>query len=151
MKAKLVFTTALMALFLKVSAQEKPERDFKNEFLVSSGTYFSTKVTDKKWNNINGKSYTSAKYADYTGQTFVKLFPAVDAKVSLEYAVKTEKGELQIEVADSNDNVIFTENFTQSEKGKVELSLKGGENYQIRFNGKNTKGSYLCQWIAHKN
>lgn len=142
MKSKIVFLGLFIMCIFSVNAQ----KDWSNQFLISSGTYFDSKITDSKWGNTNGKSYTSAKYSDYSGITHVKLLAMKPMNVSLDYAIEVKKGILEMEVVDSNNNVVFKQNFTTSEKGITSLDLKQGLDYQIRFNGKQAKGSYFCQW-----
>lgn len=125
---------------------QKPSKDWDNKFLISSGTYFDTKVTDSKWGNVNGKSYTSANYSEYSGFTYVKLLAMKPMNISLSYDIELKKGSLEMQVVDSNNTVVFTQNFEASEKGTAKVDLKQGEDYQIRFNGKQAKGSYFCQW-----
>lgn len=125
---------------------QKASKDWDNKFLISSGTYFDTKVTDSKWGNVNGKSYTSANYSEYSGFTYVKLLAMKPMNISLNYDIELKNGSLEMQLVDSNNTVVFTQNFEASEKGIAKVDLKQGEDYQIRFNGKQAKGSYFCQW-----
>lgn len=145
MKRKIILLGWILLCVLNVNAQ-KVSKDWENKFLVSSGTHFESEITDKKWGNTNGKSYTSAKYSEYSGISYVKLSALKPLNVSLTYEIEVEKGELEMEVVDNNNNTIFKQNFTKSEKAMANLELKQGVNYQLRFNGKKAKGSYFCQW-----
>lgn len=145
MKSKMFFLVVLHLCMFASNAQKAP-KDFENKYLVASGTHFDSEITDKKWSNTNGKSYTSASYVDYSGMTYVKLSALKPMNVSLTYEIEVKKGGLDMEVVDNNNNVIFRQSFTTSEKGMTNLELKQGGNYQIRFNGKKSKGSYFCQW-----
>ncbi|MGC4040597.1 MAG: hypothetical protein QM710_07400 [Flavobacterium sp.] len=146
MKSKIVFLGLLIMCIFSGNAQKRNSQDWDNKSLVSSGTYFGSKITDSKWGNVNGKSYTSANYSEYSGFTYVKLFAMKPMNVALNYEVELEKGELEIEVVDSKNEVVFKQNFPASKKGSTNVDLKQGEDYQIRFNGKQAKGSYFCQW-----
>lgn len=145
MKCKVVFLGLFIMCFFNTKAQ-KVSTDWDNKFLISSGTYFDSKITDSKWGNSNGKSYTSADYSEYTGFTYVKLLAKKPMNVSLNYDIELKKGALEMQVVDSNNTIIYKQNFETSEKGIANVALKEGENYQIRFNGKQAKGSYFCQW-----
>lgn len=145
MKRKIVFL-GLLLLCVFASNAQKASKDWENKYLVASGTHFDSEIKDKKWANTNGKSYTSASYADYSGITYVKLSALKPMNVSLTYEIEVKKGGLDMEVVDNNNNVIFKQSFTASEKGMTNLELKQGGSYQIRFNGKKAKGSYFCQW-----
>lgn len=129
-----------------LNAQNK---DVENAHLKSAGTFFETKMTDKKWSNKNGKSFTSAKYSDYEGVTFVKLAAAKQIEISFQYDINVAKGALKIEIIDSHNQSVFEHDFEKSEKGKTSIRLQQNENYQIRFIGRKTKGSYFCQWIEN--
>lgn len=146
MKRKIVFLGLLLMCIFSGNAQPKNAKDWDNKFLVSSGTYFDSKITDSKWGNTNGKSYTSAAYSEYSGFTYVKLFAMKPMNVTLNYDIEIKKGTLEMQVVDSNNKVVFKQNFTASEKGIAKVDLKQGEDYQIRFNGNQAKGSYFCQW-----
>jgi len=144
MKSRIVFLLLMMCIF-SVKAQNANE-DWNNRFLMSSGTYFDSKITDAKWGNSNGKSYTTAKYSEYSGVTYVKLLAMKPMSISLRYEIDVKKGALEMEVVDSNGKAVFKQNFSKTEKGYAVLDLKQGEDYQIRFDGKKAKGSYFCQW-----
>lgn len=146
MKSKIVFLGLLLMCIFSGNAQRAKTQDWENKLLVSSGTYFDSQIEDKGWRNSNGKSYTSANYSDYSGLSYVKLFAMKPMNAALNYTIEIKKGELEIEVVDSNNNVVFKKDFTASEKGIANIDLKQGEDYQIRFNGRQAKGSYFCQW-----
>lgn len=144
MKKQLFFI--LMAIIsMPVFAQKVS--DIKNPNIQSSGTHFANPTTDKKWSNANGNSYTKAKYSEYDGITFVKLSTVKDLNLSLQFDIKVEKGQLEMQVVDSKNEILFEKSFTKNEIGNTEFSLKSEENYQIKFIGTKTKGSYFCQWI----
>ncbi len=145
MKSKIVFLGLFLMCIFSLNAQ-KEVKDFDNKSLVSSGTYFDSKITDSKWSNSNGKSYTKAKFSDYTGTSHANLSAKKTMSVFLDYKIELKKGGLTMEVADGKGNVIFKHDFTQTEEATVTVDLKKEENYQIRFTGKQAKGSYFCQW-----
>lgn len=146
MKSKIVFLSLLTLCVFSGNAQKRNSGDWDSKFLISSGTYFDSKITESQWGNTNGKSYTSANYSEYTGFTYVKLLAMKPMKVALSYEIELKKGELEMQVVDSNNTVIFEQNFTASEKGIADIGLEQGKDYQIRFNGKQAKGAYFCQW-----
>lgn len=147
MKKQLFFIlTALISM--PVFAQKA--LDIKNPNIQSSGTHFVQPTTDKKWGNTNGDSFTKAKYSEYDGITFVKLSVAKDLNLSLQFDIKAEKGQLEMQVVDSKNEILFQKSFIKNEIGNTEFALKRGENYQIKFIGTRTKGSYFCQWIEKK-
>ena len=145
MKSKIVFLGWFLMCIFSVNAQQDV-KDSDNKFLISSGTYFDSKVTDSKWSNSNGKSYTKAKFSDYSGMSHVNLSAKKTMSVFLDYKIELKKGGLTMEVVDSKGNVIFQHDFTQTEEATVTVDLKKEENYQIRFTGKQAKGSYFSQW-----
>lgn len=146
MKSKIVFLGLFIMCIFSGNAQKRNLQDVENKSLVSSGTYFDNKITDNKWSNANGKSYTKASYSDYSGLSHVKLSAKKKMSVALDYEIEVKKGELEMQVVDSKNQVVFRHNFTASEKGNTTVDLKQGEEYQIRFTGKQAKGSYFCQW-----
>ncbi len=147
MKSKLLLV-GLLLLCVSSFAQKQKVTDVVNKTVVSSGTHFATQMTDKKWANTNGKSYTQASYANYDGITFVKLKALQTVEVNFQYAVTIKKGSLLVTVVDNQENIVFEKNITATEKGTFSLSLQGDKDYQLRFNGNQTKGAYFCQWLA---
>ena len=144
---KNILSLVLSMLFpLLLNAQKK---DIENAHLKSSGTYFEKEVKDKKWSNKNGKSYTLAKYSDYEGVTFVKLFAEKDMTVLFEYEINVDKGKLEVQIIDSKMNIVFSQDFDTSEKGSATVDFKKGENYKLKFIGQKTKGSYFYQWTEN--
>lgn len=137
----------LLLAFLIISsfslfAQEKTE----NTHIEAHGTHFSQPIKDKKWRNENGNSFTKAKYAEYDGETFVKINTSKDITAVLKYEIKVGKGELEMIVADTQDQVLSQKTFLGDSKGNTEVSFKKDQEYRIKFIGKQTSGSYFCQW-----
>jgi hypothetical protein len=118
-----------------------------NNSVQASGTYFSQSVKDSKWSNHNGSSYTKARYANYDGETFIKLSAQKTTGMILNFTVKVSKGELEVLFINSRNEILFQTTFYKSEQKNMEITLEKDENYQIKFIGKETKGAYFCQWI----
>lgn len=144
MKTKLIL---ILIVLFSMPAFAQKIADVKNPNIQTSGTHFVNPTNEKSWSNANGDSYTKAKYNAYNGSTFVKLNVKKDLNLALNYDFKVEKGQLEIQIVDSNDVVLFQKSFTKSEIGNTKFTFKKNENYQIRFIGTDTKGSYFCQWL----
>lgn len=145
MKKAIIFL--LLIGFYSLSGNAQRVSDVRNKHIESSGTHFEQPVKDAKWGNTNGKSYTKATYKSYTGETFVKMKATENVGALLKFDIKVEKGELELEFVDLENEVIFKKVFTKSETGETKITLEGNKDYRIRFIGKDTKGSYFCQWI----
>ena len=65
----------------------------------------------------------------------------------MNYDLKVEKGELEMQIIDSKGTILFQKTAEKDEIGSTELAFKSDEKYQIKFIGTDTKGSYFCQWI----
>lgn len=143
---KIVLLLAFLILSsLSLFAQEKT--GIKNKHIEAHGTHFATSVKDKKWKNENGSSFTKAKYAAYDGETFIKINTSKDVIALLRYEIKVSEGELEMFVVDSQDKVLFQKSFSEDSKSETEVSFKKDQEYKIKFIGRQTSGSYFCQWI----
>lgn len=143
------FILFLVVTLLLFSSRVLGQRiaDVDNHSLQSSGTYFSEAVTDSKWKNSNGNSYTKASYVNYDGETYVKLQSNSTTETNLRFDVKVKKGELEIQVVNSKNEILFQSQFYKDEEKNLTITLEKNELYRIKFIGKETKGSYFCQWI----
>lgn len=142
---KQLFLTFMMLISISNFAQKG--KDIKNPNIETSGTHFENPTTERTWSNANGDSYTKAKYKAYNGITFVKINTKKDMKLLLNYDLKVEKGELEMQIIDSKGTILFQKTAEKDEIGSTELAFKSDEKYQIKFIGTDTKGSYFCQWI----
>lgn len=141
----LFLVMSLLVFSSKVFGQRVAYVD--NQFVQASGTYFSESVKDSKWRNSNGNSYTKASYVNYDGETFVKLHSNATIETNLKFDVVVKKGELEIQVVNSKNEILFQSMFYKNEEKNLSITLEKNEQYQIKFIGKETKGSYFCQWI----
>lgn len=118
-----------------------------NKHIQAHGTHFTQPISDKKWRNENGSSFTKAKYSDYNGETFVKITTSKEVAAVLKYEIKVNKGTLEMIVVDSQDQVLFQNTFSENAKSETEVSFQKDQEYKIKFIGKQAGGSYFCQWI----
>lgn len=144
------FIRLALLLLMTTTVTIAKERDIiarANPHIHASGTHFLTPPTDSRWSNTNGQSFTKAKYSNFEGVTAVKVI-AYDKQVAvvLEADVKVTKGALQLQVVNSKGEIVFEKTATHNEKFQTEITLDVYEEYQIRFIGQQTKGSYYCQW-----
>jgi len=137
----------LIAFLILSSFSLFAQSDVKNAHIEAHGTHFAQPVKDKKWKNENGRSFTKAKYTEYDGETYVKINTSKDVIVVLKYEIKVGKGELEMVVADTQDKVLFRKTFSEDVKNETEVSFQKDQEYRIKFIGKQTGGSYFCQWI----
>lgn len=128
------------------SAQPKPQTEITNKHLQASGTHFGQAVSDRKWGNINGPSFTSAKFSDYNGDTFVTLKTTTAIEADLTAQVELKSGLLQMVVTDAHGRKIYEHHFDQSQTQKTTIKLEPDQNYQLTFTGSHAAGSYLAQW-----
>ncbi|HEX8563686.1 MAG TPA: hypothetical protein VF676_11975 [Flavobacterium sp.] len=147
MKNQIALVLLLLVTTLQMSAQKSKINDVQNASIVSWGTKFTSAVSDTKWSNVNGKSYTKAKYADFTGETSAGMSVASDLEATINLELEVKKGALRVIMEDEDGNPIFDKTFANDGKFSTDLTLFSGVNYKIRFMGERTKGSYFCQWI----
>lgn len=135
---------------LSATAQTKPKNDFSNLHVQASGTHFGNPVIDKKWSNTNGKSFTAAKFSDYSGDSYVLLTVSAPVKIELETWVELKSGTLDFALLDASAKTIYAQKCTQSQEDKTQISLPVAGVYQLVFtentppeiipvNGKNYK------------
>lgn len=141
----LFLVVALLVFSSKMFGQQIA--NVENNSVQASGTYFSDSVKDSKWKNSNGNTYTKASYSNYDGETFVKLHSNVTKETNLKFDVKVKKGELEVQVVNSKNEILFQSMFYKTEEKNLIITLEKGEQYQIKFIGKETKGAYFCQWF----
>lgn len=146
MKNRIIIVGILLFCMSNVFAQKRPKTDWQNQNIKSSGTYFDTQIRDKKWANINGKSYTSAKFNYLEGLTYAKLMVEKEMMLALDFDIEVLLGNLEAQLIDSNGEIIFKKNFDKSQKTTEKVTLKENEEYQLQFIGVEAKGSYFCQW-----
>ncbi len=139
----------LLSCFMSISsanAQKKPPTDFSNLHIQASGTHFGNPVTDKKWSNTNGKSFTAAKFSDYSGDSYVLLTVSAPVKIELETWVELKSGTLDFVLLDASAKPIYAQKCTQSQEDKTQISLPVAGVYQLVFTGKHAAGNYTSQW-----
>ncbi len=146
MKSKIVMIGILLFCVSNIFAQKRPKTDWQNQNIKASGTYFDTQIRDKKWANINGKSYTSAKFNCLEGLTYAKLMVEKEMTLTLDFDIEVLLGNLEVQLVDSNGEIVFKKDFDKSQKAAEKVTLKENEEYQLQFIGIEAKGSYFCQW-----
>ncbi len=144
---KLILFLIMSLLLFSVKIFGQQIVNAENNSVHASGTYFSDSVKDSKWKNANGNTYTKAKYSDYDGETFVKLQSNVTKEVNLRFDVVVKKGELEVQIMNSKNEMLYQDTYYKSEGKNKIITLEKGEQYQIKFIGKETKGTYFCQWV----
>lgn len=130
---------------LSATAQTQPKNDFSNLHIQASGTHFGNPVIDKKWSNTNGKSFTAAKFSDYSGESFVLLTVSQSVKLAFETLVELQSGALDFVLLDADGTQIYGQNCRQTIQDKMEIPLKAGT-YRLVFTGNHARGSYTSQW-----
>ena len=114
--------------------------------VTSNGTHFIDGMTDKKWNNSNGKDFTNASFSDFSGSCYVILEIDKTAQVSFQSISTLKNGELELKLTDENEFNYF---YCKTEKNCVvvkEVTLEKGKKYRLYFTGKNAKGNYEVTW-----
>lgn len=119
-----------------------------NPNIKSQGTFFENGVGDSKWSNSNGDNWTKAKFEDASGISYIKLNVSKNVTANFHSNIRID-GELHFEVVDKNQNVLFTRHLIKSKEENFTLDLSAGD-YQIRWNSKNTSGSYFLEWKEEK-
>lgn len=137
-----------MLFAMQLSAQKI--RDVHNPSITSWGTSFVTPVTDAKWSNANGNSYTKAKFAGFTGETQSGMTASADVETTIHLSVQLSKGTLRVVFEDEAGNAVFEKSFSESAEFTTLAKLQTDVNYKVRFIGDNAKGSYVCQWIENE-
>jgi len=138
--SKLIYIFILFVMFIvKTMAQEKA-------MLYTTGTHFINPVEKEQWYNSNTDTFTKASYKLYDGQTFIMMVSSKDATLQLDYTAVVKKGKLQIEVTNAKNEIIYETTLRADTKNMEKLDLIADEVYHITFTGKQTSGSYNCQW-----
>ena len=146
---KKLITIVLTFASIQMSAQKV--KDVVNPSISSWGTSFVTPVSDTKWSNANGKSYTKAKFAKFTGETQSGMTASADVDATVKLSVDVRKGTLRVVFEDESGNSTFDKTFSNPAEFTTLVELKKEVPYKVRFIGNDAKGSYVCQWIENKN
>lgn len=114
--------------------------------ITSNGTHFIDGMTDKKWNNSNGKDFTNASFSDFSGSCYVVLEVDETADVSFQSITTLKNGVLELKLIDENETNYF---YCKTERDCVvvkDVTLEKGKKYKLFFTGKNAKGKYEVSW-----
>ncbi len=123
-------------------------RKVDNPNIKSQGTFFDKGVGDSKWSNSNGDNWTKAKFDDASGTSYIKLKLSKSLTVSFHSDIHL-KGEMNFEIVDQNNEVLFNRQLTNSKEENFKLDLAKGD-YQVRWNSTNATGSYFLEWKEEK-
>ncbi|MBF6607994.1 MAG: hypothetical protein ITG00_04565 [Flavobacterium sp.] len=149
MKNQITQLVVLFFMAVNVSAQSSAGAATKS--ISAAGTFFKTPITDARWNNANGKSFTKAQYANYSGETEIRLNTEWEVDANIKLAITLVKGELDVEMVNSKGEKVYSRKFQESENLNFDAHLEAGETYLIRFIGRGAKGSYYCHWTEKTN
>lgn len=138
----------LLALFQLslATAQKSPQNDYVNPHIQASGTHFGAPVTDRKWGNINGDSFTAAKFLAYSGQSYVLLKVSQPVQIELETRVELKSGTLDFVLLAEDGTPIYGQQLSQSAQDKAQMALPAAGTYRLVFTGNQARGSYSSQW-----
>lgn len=149
MKNQIIQLVVLLFTAVNVSAQSYAEIGQKS--ISAAGTFFKTPITDARWNNANGKSFTKAQFAKYSGETELRLNTEWKVDVNIKLAITLVKGELDVDMVNSKGEKVYSNTFQNSENINFDVILDQNETYYIRFIGRSAKGSYYCHWTEKPN
>lgn len=141
----LILLSCIMSIS-SANAQKKPQVDYVNQHIQASGTHFGNPVADKKWSNTNGKSFTAAKFSDYSGESYVLLSVSTAVKIELQTLVELQSGTLDFVLLDANANQIYGQKCTQTTHDTTQISLPVAGVYKLAFTGNHAAGRYSSQW-----
>lgn len=141
---KIVLASLIVLLSTSAFANQ-PVVPSKGE-IHSSGTHFATPPSDS-WCNVNSDNAVKAAYADFDGEAFVTLV-AYDKQtdITLDFNIAVSKGELQLVVQNSQNEIIYQKTFSSNETVRATLTLEVYEEYKISFKGNESGGAYECKW-----
>ncbi len=148
MKNQITQLVVLFFMAVNVSAQSSAGAE---KSISAAGTFFKTPITDARWNNANGKSFTKAQYANYSGETEIRLNTQWKVDANIKLAITLVKGEIDVEMLNSKGEKVYSRKFQESENLNFDADLEANETYVIRFNGRGAKGSYYCHWTEKTN
>ena len=80
--------------------------------------------------------------------SYIKLKLSKSLTVSFHSNIKTV-GEMNFEIVDQNNEVVFNRQLTNSKEENFKLDLAKGD-YQVRWNSTNATGSYFLEWKEEK-
>ena len=144
MKAIVLQFILVLACSMQVSAQSGHKTTNTN--IISDGTHFVQPVTDKKWNNSNGKDFTKASFVDFSGSCYVFIEVKETATVRFHSFTEVNKGKVEIKLIDEEETVYFYCDITEVCLVEKDIVLEKGKKYRLYFTGENAKGNYLVKW-----
>lgn len=118
--------------------------------IKSEGTIFVDGVKDKKWNNSNGKDFTKASFAEFSGACYVILEVDETAEVNFKSITTLSKGRLEVKLIDDEENDYF---YCKTSKDCVvvkDITLEKGKKYRLYFTAETAKGNYEVNWKINK-
>ena len=132
----------LFALFCALSVNAQT--------IKSEGTHFLDGIKDKKWNNSNGKDFTKASFADFSGACYVTLEIDETAEVNFKSVSTISKGKLEVKLIDEQEYDYF---YCKTSKDCIvvkDITLEKGKKYRLYFIGENAKGNFEVNWEINK-
>ncbi|RZJ66040.1 MAG: hypothetical protein EOO50_11555 [Flavobacterium sp.] len=134
---------ALFLIAISVSAQSK--------HVTVSGTHFTQGVDSKKWSNDTNEASTSAKFKEYSGESYITFVSDANVKLLFDYVLALTKGEGEIVFSgNGEERHVATLALGSNGKGvntdKKTFELEAGKEYRLVFKGKNAKGMFKCKW-----
>lgn len=143
MKMKNLITIAILFMAFSASAQLK--------HVKVSGTHFDKGVDSKKWSNKTDDASTTAKFNDYTGESYVTFVADKAVRLKLDYTLDLSQGQVDIVFSgkDSPDNtgMLFLQvDGKGASKDAKTVHLEPGKEYRLVLRGDNAKGNFACGW-----
>lgn len=118
--------------------------------IKSEGTIFVDGVKDKKWSNSNGKEFTKASFAEFSGACYVTLEVDETAEVNFKSVSTISKGNLEVKLIDEQENDSFNCKTAENCIVVKDITLEKGKKYRLYFTGENAKGNYEVNWKINK-
>jgi hypothetical protein len=88
----------------------------------------------------------SYSYNKFTGKEIGYFKAEPEDIIIFEYIVEVDEGSLDIQIEDSDQEILWNASLQKNAEDKVQLSLKREGDYQITIIGNETSGRFHISW-----